>query len=97
VPRAKTESPLDPDHPHPVRAGSPPESSVVSREHEVGDFAVFPEQSSREVKRVQGSEDRRERLSGASEDQTIELHDVDVVERPKQHLPPIGDLLVGEE
>lgn len=66
-------------------------------EDEVRGFPVSPEQSGREVKRVQGSEDRRKRLSGASEDHPVQLHDVDVSERPKEHLSPIGNLLVGQE
>jgi hypothetical protein len=66
-------------------------------EDEVRGFPVSKEQSGREVKRIQRPEDRRERLSGASEDHPVELHDVDVSERPKEHLSPIGDLLVGHE
>jgi hypothetical protein len=46
---------------------------------------------------VQSPENRRERLSSASEHRTVELHDVDISERPKEHLAPIGNLFVGQE
>lgn len=73
------------------------ESAVVRGEDEVRGFPFSPEQRGREVKRVQRPEDRGERLSGANEDHPVELQDVDVSKRLKEHLSPIGDLLVGQE
>ena len=73
------------------------EGSVVRGDDEVRSFPVSPEQSGREVKRIQRPEDGRKRLSSASENQPVELHHIDVSERSKEDFPSIGDLLVGQE